>query len=151
MFSFEEPNSLNTLFLKPASWKDFNSITVSDFCGLVLCVLLRAMCQWCTWADTDNSLRLTCTSRSSNQIKITTELQVPAWLCSGEITFSQGWRCPKKKAGLVLVSRTLELVLALQHSCVLEKKLKTGWDGAALDVGGSSDCYAQRDRRMEKL
>lgn len=49
-------DSLSTLLLKPAARKDFNNIKVPDFCGLVLHLLLRALCQWCTWADTDNSL-----------------------------------------------------------------------------------------------
>lgn len=100
-------NSISILLLKPAAWKDFSSITVPDFCGLVLHSLLRAMCQQCTQADTDNSLRLTCASRSSSssQTEVTTKLQAPAQHCGGEITFSWEWRCPERKAGLFSFSQ----------------------------------------------
>lgn len=65
--------SLSTLLLKLTAWKDFSTVTAPDFCGLVSCLFHGAVCQWCTWADTDDSLGFTCASRSlsSNQTKIT--------------------------------------------------------------------------------
>lgn len=66
-------DSLSPLLLKPAAWKDFDTITVPDFSGQVLCLFHGAVCQWRTWADTDDSLRFTHAPRSSssNQTKIT--------------------------------------------------------------------------------